>query len=317
MPDWNAIFDKLQDTVIVTDIYGYILDFNRLDPLPGLRKGKKITKYMPCVLREMEDEYRIGDRLFLRQISAVEEKVHKQGYLVILSDITERTELMKLNIQKNKELREAAEEQERANRELSEYIRQVEALADASEQLRLARVIHDGLGHAVTDLFTVSQMGLMLRESDRTQFDAVMAEGIAICDRSLSAADGEAQASDTLEKRLTGFVEGCLFPIDLRVEGTEPDWVEPLRYLIRDICEEGYHNVLDHSLADRMFIHLKMSGGELLLELSDNGSFHGTLEKGFGLTSMEERVKASSGEIAFRAVPGEGFGITVRWCRAE
>ena len=69
-------------------------------------------------------------------------------------------------------------------------------------------------------------------------------------------------------------------------------------------------------MADRITIEVNMEPTLLSLRISDNGSFRGTLEKGFGLCTMEESVRASGGTISFEAEEGKGFGIVTEW-RAE
>ena len=42
MEQLEQAFRLLPDTVIITDIYWYILDFNRPGPFEGLKKGKNL-----------------------------------------------------------------------------------------------------------------------------------------------------------------------------------------------------------------------------------------------------------------------------------
>ena len=56
-----------------------------------------------------------------------------------------------------------------------------------------------------------------------------------------------------------------------------------------------------------------MAPDSLTMCIRDNGSFHGTLEKGYGLTAMEENVTATGGTLAFETEEGKGFGITAEW----
>ena len=66
-----------------------------------------------------------------------------------------------------------------------------------------------------------------------------------------------------------------------------------------------------------MTIEMHMSPEVLRLHITDNGCFRGTLEKGFGLTTMEENVRASGGTLAFEAEAGRGFGVAVEWRPAQ
>ena len=87
--------------------------------------------------------------------------------------------------------------------------------------------------------------------------------------------------------------------------------------VIEEVCKEAYHNTLSHSMADRMMFEVSMDPGSLTIRISDNGSFHGTFEKGFGLSTMEENVRKSGGSISFDVQEGKGFGISAEWRTEE
>ena len=195
--------------------------------------------------------------------------------------------------------------------DIDKYVRQAEALNDVGEQVRIARAIHDNDGHAITALNTISRMCMMLRGSDPGEFRRLIAEGTAICRR--TAEERDPAGGRTLRELLEEFRRGQPFPVDLAVTGEEPAFAAPLHEVILRMCKEAYHNTLSHSLADRLTIEAKMTPDSLTMRIRDNGSFHGTLEKGYGLTAMEENVTASGGTLAFETEDGKGFGITAEW----
>ena len=47
MEELEQAYRLLPDTVIITDSYWYILDYNRPGPFEGLKKGRNLTRYMP------------------------------------------------------------------------------------------------------------------------------------------------------------------------------------------------------------------------------------------------------------------------------
>ena len=102
-------------------------------------------------------------------------------------------------------------------------------------------------------------------------------------------------------------------PIDITVSGDEPPFAAKLYGTVYGVCKEALHNTLAHSMADRQSIIAEASPERLTLRISDNGQFHGTFEKGFGLNAMEKRVRDSGGTIVFSAEEGKGFVITAQW----
>ena len=311
MEQFEQAFRLLPDTVIITDIYWYILAYNRQDPFEGLKKGKNLAGYMPDC-REMPcGVYECHGRVFQRRISRVFADGVQGGYVVYLVDITEIEHLVGQRRRKNTELEELTRKQAKANEELEEYARQVQALTNYEEQLRIARAIHDETGHAITDLNTLSRMCLQLRESDAERYFSLIEEGIAICRK---AEEGETQHHcRSLRQMLERFRDTSPFYIDLIITGEEPPFAEGLQDVILSVCKEAYHNTLSHSLADRLIIEVHMTEEKLTLEIADNGKFHGALNKGFGLKMMEKSVDVSGGRVHFEAEEGRGFRVAAEW----
>ena len=305
------MFSALPDTVIFTDAYWYVLDYNRRGPFEKIKKGKKFTHFMPdCVTLE-NGEWRSGNRSYMRTITPLYEKKQCAGYTIYLVDITEKAWLLEQSRKKSRELSQLTQILKKRNEELEQITRQAEALSDYSEQMYIARVIHDGAGHTITAVHAISQMCLDCRETDPGQYKELLEAGIKLCHYT-NPEDRELQ-SDSLAGLLEQLQRNSPFPVRLQIRGEEPDFASGLYRTIYRICREAYHNTLSHSLADTLWITLNMDSRSLDLEISDNGSFRGELRKGFGLTNMEKAVLSSGGIISFLAEQGRGFGIKVSW----
>lgn len=307
----DMAFRLLPDTVIITDVYWYVLDFNHKAPFERLKKGRSLLNFMPDCREMPVGRYPCEGRVFHRTTTPVYEGGELMGYVVYLADVTEKERLTEARRQKSAELESLTRRQAQANAELEEYIRQVEALKDEEEQLRVARAIHDDAGHAVTVLNTISRMCLQLQDEDPEQYGRLIDDGLSLCRQVSKKKNG--RHCDSLAEMLEAFREDSPFPIELILRGEEPPFAAPLYDVILKVCREAYHNTLDHSLADRLTIEVCMSPELLTLRIADNGKFHGTLEKGFGLTAMEENVRASGGRLRFEAEEGRGFGILAEW----
>lgn len=315
MDVFEQAFRLLPDTVIITDVYWYILDFNHVAPFDGIKRGRSLTRVMPDCRALPSDRLRRGGRVYQRSVTPVYAQNLHVGYTVYLADITDREDLIEQQRRKSEELEALTQRLAKANAELEEYVRQAEALSDYEEQRRIARAIHDDAGHAITALNTISQMCLQLGRSDAERYEELIDEGIGLCENALKAREKRRYAS--LRELLEAFRDESPFPIELVIEGDEPAFAAPLYEVIDRVCREAYHNTLSHSLADRMTIEMHMSPEVLRLHITDNGCFRGTLEKGFGLTTMEENVHASGGTLAFEAEAGRGFGVAVEWRPAQ
>lgn len=311
MDKMREAFLALPDTVIITDKYLNVLDFNHSTPFETLKKGAKLTDYFSDFCGACEDTVLIGKRTYQRKISAVQEGGVQVGFTVYLADTTEKMQLLTQNREKSMELQQLVEKQRQANAELSEYVRQAERIADYSEQLRIAHNIHDDAGHAITAIHTIAQMCLNLRDTDQNQYDELLSEGISICEQALKVRENRKCAS--LSELLEAFRAQSPFPIEVLVSGEEPEFVSELYDTVYALCKEAHHNTLSHSMADKQMITAAFTKDSFTLSVFDNGSFHGVFELGFGLTAMCERVRKSGGAIRFHTVEGEGFGIAVEW----
>lgn len=309
---FEAAFRGLPDTVVITDIYWYVLEFNHRGPLSSLRRGQNLKRLIPDCGDAPEGRLTAGERIYQRSTTPVRENGGHVGYVVYLADITREQQLLEQSRKRSEALKALTLAQQQANEELENYARETEALLGYVEQLRIARSIHDEAGHAMTELNMVSQMCLQLKERDPEQAGALIREGIGLCEAALRGREAGDVAS--LTELLQRFQSEKPFPVELVILGeTEPAFAAALYGLIRDICEEAYSNTVSHSLADRMRVHLHMEPDALRLHVTDNGRFSGGLSKGFGLQTMEKRVAASGGSVAFETKQGQGFGILAEW----
>ena len=313
---FEAAFRELPDTVVITDVYWYVLEFNRRGPFPALRRGQNLKRLIPDCGDAPEGRLTAAGRVYQRSTTPVQENGVHVGFVVYLADVTQEEQLLEQSRVRSEALEALTLEQQQANAELEAYARETEALLGYAEQLRVARSIHDEAGHAITELNMISQMCLQLKNRDPEQAGTLIREGIRLCEDALRGRETGDDVS--LTELLQRFRSGKPFPVELSISGDrEPAFAASLYGLIRDVCEEAYSNTVSHSLADRMRITVAMSPDELQIYLTDNGRFSGTLEKGFGLRTMEERVRASGGSLAFEAEEGRGFGVLAEWRKEE
>jgi len=311
MENVRKLFDAIPDTVIITDTYGYVLDFNRSFPLDGLKKGRKLTLFIPDCFGGGEGEFLSGDRVFRRYTAKINNGRNDTGYTVRLSDATEEARLTSQRRKRSAELAELAAELSESNAKLSEFVMRVKELSDYSEQLRLAKVIHDDYGHAITELHTICLMCMNLKDTDPERCARLLEEAKSICRRAEKERDK--RKFDSLSGMLSDFAQKSAFPVETEIVGEEPPFIKDKYETIASVCGEAYHNTLSHSMADKFIIKALMDENTVKLILTDNGKFHGAFEKGFGLKTMEENVRASGGTVRFETENGKGFCTAVEW----
>lgn len=219
------------------------------------------------------------------------------GQLLIFGSMATITILMGRLVQANRELRAAQEE--------------IAGLATRDERTRIARDLHDILGHTLTTITLKSGLARRLLEADRPAEAAV------------EIADVESLARDTLgEVRATvsGYREASLAAelaaarSALRAAGigtTLPLAVdevpEPQRTVFAYAVREGVTNVIRHSRAARCTVTVT---ADRLDVHDDGGGVAGP--PGNGLTGLRERVEAIGGVLDAGPAPGGGYALTVR-----
>lgn len=211
-----------------------------------------------------------------------------------------------------------------ANQRLREYASQIEGLAIIQERNRMAREIHDGLGHALTTIHMQLQAAEAIIQSNpnkalnlvslaRTQArDALHEVRLSV------SALREAMPSDIpFEERLKELLLSCEvagIQASLIILGDSTTIPLDQEHMLFRTVQEGVSNICKHSKAKRAEVILDCQVPDTLrLTITDDGigSDH-PFETGFGLTSLRERVSQLNGQIQITTGKGIGFQIMIR-----
>ena len=213
-----------------------------------------------------------------------------------------------------------------ANQELVEARQKEKELAVAEERVRLARDIHDGLGHHLTALNIQLQAAQKLFE---TQPGKSM-EAIQICRQEAKAALDEVRHSVAIMRRspldgkslqeairyLVGNFElstGQL--VDLDTNGVADISDRQISDTVYRTIQEGFTNIQKHAIQfTKIRIALKLQDKFVHLEIEDNGLYSETenFGKGFGLSGIRERAELMGGSMLIDPKTGQGFKIYVK-----
>ena len=226
---------------------------------------------------------------------------------------------MALNEEKNrKEVERLATDLATANQHLREYAMQVEELAIAKERNRLAREIHDGLGHFLTTIHMQIQAGRAVMPNDPnraletlTKAQNLTQEALADVRRSVAAlrvSPGEARPIDESIQDLLESCKGSAVAAELKISGN-PRALPPTQQLtLYRAVQEGINNTLKHAHASHLWVHLDYTQINVVrLVVSDDGQGVTDLRQGFGLMGLQERMHLLQGELHISSTPGGGF----------
>ncbi|MFF4775420.1 sensor histidine kinase [Microtetraspora fusca] len=186
---------------------------------------------------------------------------------------------------------------------------EIETLAAAAERARLARDLHDVLGHTLTTVTAKTGLArrLLERGGDREQALAELRD----VERLSREAHTEIRATVSGYRRPALSVElggvrvalraaGISATLPTAVDHVPADLREPFAYVLR----EGVANVIRHSGATRCEVQL----GDSSLEIRDNGR-GSEAAPGNGLSGLEERLHAVNGTLQAGPLPQGGFRL--------
>lgn len=194
------------------------------------------------------------------------------------------------------------------NRDLIEKQDYEVRLAMLGERSRIAREIHDHVGHLLSR--SILQVGAIMaaqRSADPvTNADADLRQGLSVVRDTLSQAMNTIRASVhdlheeslDLRTRMDALARGfafCPICLDYRLE-SQPD--KDITYCFIAIVSEGLNNVIRHSNATQVTLRFIEHPALYQLILADNGSkAAGEPSSGLGLRSMADRVGALGGQL--------------------
>ncbi|CAM5386109.1 sensor histidine kinase [Streptomyces aurantiogriseus] len=211
--------------------------------------------------------------------------------------------------------------EQRARRALEEYAARVAELSAAGERNRLARDIHDSLGHHLTAMSVQLEMAAEFRALDPDAAQRALGEArrsvtLALADvrRSVRALRGEA-ARPTLAEELAALArgDGAGPRVTVEVSGAEDGYGTAELTALYRAAQEGVTNARRHAGASRVRVVLRLAEDEARLVVADDGCGFAPREAtgGFGLPGMRERVHLVAGRVDVESGPGAGTRLTV------
>ncbi|WP_240319480.1 sensor histidine kinase [Deinococcus wulumuqiensis] len=186
-----------------------------------------------------------------------------------------------------------------ARRKLAQVQLEKEKLAADAERERIARDLHDLLGHTLSVIVLKSELAGKLAE----KYPARAAEEIRDVERISREALQEVRSA-VRGYRGSGFgaelarakVALDTAGIKLSMLDTVPDLPESVEASAAMLLREAVTNVVRHAQASEVKVGLWAAPGEVTLTVHDNG-IGGHAPEGTGLNSMRERLRAMGGTL--------------------
>lgn len=196
------------------------------------------------------------------------------------------------------------------NHELENYAAVSEKIAEDKERKRLAREIHDTLGHALTGIAAGVDACIAMidinPEATKKQLmviSKVVRQGIVDVRNSLNklrpGALEQHGFKGAIENMIEEFTSVSDLTISLDYRLDKVDFENTKEDILFRVIQESVTNAVRHGDATHIDISLYMEDNSLYLKIQDNGQGCEEIHYGFGLKQMKERLGMINGKVAY------------------
>jgi signal transduction histidine kinase len=211
-----------------------------------------------------------------------------------------------------------AEELSEANEQLRAYALQAEELSVARERNRLAREIHDGLGHHLTATHMQLNAAKAILHQHPDKAEVALEKARTLTQDALADVRRSVTALRTLERPLPEALALLVKETNAAGLSTEltligsPRQLEPqVEGSLYRVAQEGLTNVRKHAQATRCTVTLTYKPETIELCIEDNGVGSSDSSGGFGLVGVRERVAQLNGEMHIETALQKGLKLCV------
>lgn len=209
-----------------------------------------------------------------------------------------------------------------ANRDLENYMALSEKIAEDRERKRIARDIHDTLGHALTGISAgldavdvLVDTNPSLAKQQLRKISKAVRDGLSDVRRSLKNLRPTALENATLEEAMKNLCKEYEALSHLKIHFNY-NWGDVDFEVVKEdslfrIIQESITNTVRHGHAQNIWIDLDANMICYNLIIYDDGIGKNNIKMGYGLKQIKERVYALGGEIKFDGEKGFRIEITL------
>lgn len=227
------------------------------------------------------------------------------------------------------DVEEAHRELEEAHQQLRLYAKQVEELATAKERNRLAREIHDSLGHYLTIINVQLEKALTYRERNPKEEEQAVRDAKRLASDALQDVRHSVSALRTTDESfaltpalhmLVERLRSAQIAVELQMDGSEEGFSQQALLALFRVAQEGCTNVQKYAQAGSARLEVHLGDIEATLRLSDDGpgfdlaqlaALRPGREGNYGLQGVRERLELVAGTMRVDTSPGQGTSLYV------
>ncbi|TWG63223.1 signal transduction histidine kinase [Bacillus subtilis J26] len=213
-----------------------------------------------------------------------------------------------------------------AHQELHLYAKQVEELTAIYERNRMAREIHDTVGHKMTALLVQLQLLREWQKRDSQKAD----ETVGVCETLAREALDDVRLSvrtlqtendpsliESLKQLTEDFCKNAGVTTEFAVSGDPAIIPLSLHPTLIRTAQEALTNAKRHGGATACSIQLACTTDSISLVIKDDGKGNPEAALGFGLLNMKKRAAEHGGTIRFESERDQGFTVIAEFSLAN
>lgn len=216
-------------------------------------------------------------------------------------------------------LAQSHEELDAARRRMLEYTSQIEIYAQTEERNRIAKDIHDDLGHRLIRVKMMSEAAIQLFDSDTNRARTVVEqirdqlqdsmERMRRTVRRLSAPDEGDHRRYALDRLVAESGEALGIDVSFEVHGIPRPLYPSMEFILFKNAQEAITNAVRHGEATAVAAVLNFRKDSIALTISNNGVVPDRpIEPGLGMRGMRERIALIGGKLEWQTA--DRFSMT-------
>ncbi len=200
-----------------------------------------------------------------------------------------------------------------SHKQLSSYASEIMELTRVESSNKIARDLHDTLGHDLTGLIMQMEIADGAFSSGRVdEGRELLAKSKTSARESLRKVRGIVEALkdnevpvqlDSLEAMVNNFEEKTRCRVNLIIRGEAKKYNQDQRLVLYRIVQESLTNAVRHGHAHRVDVTVLYGSDGINFEIGNDGAVATTLKEGNGIQGMRERLKEVGGNLEISSTP--------------
>jgi signal transduction histidine kinase len=219
----------------------------------------------------------------------------------------------------NNKMKKLIESIQEKNRTLEQYSQRIEELTIMEERNRVSQDLHDTVGHIFTSVITSLDALPFIMKANQGEAESSIKEISNLARKGLDDVRKTIHQISPLEKHqplslsfqqvVDEFKKHTGTEVVFSVAGKETVLGERIKFTLIRCLQEALTNAKRHGHASEINVEIIYKEEKIVLQIKDNGIGADSLQLGFGLQTMKDRMSSLSGMMTIESEVNRGTNI--------